>query len=194
MLDDLDHAYRLSYLIGEIVRNDVWAESEMRSVWRALHDAHLPVGEMQRNFGYLVKQVRTALRLPSIPHDFQVLALEVIEATHAVHQMRNTVAHDLLIQDHFDSNLVRSMRTSAPPRPFAELQAISADLMTMAWRLRGIWVIAPSWIGGASEDDGNTRESLLSWTRVAMGHIRDDVPNAILGTPGDAPEPPGGYR
>lgn len=194
MLDDLDPKYRLSYLIGEAVRNDVWAESEMRSVWRALYEARLPVGPVQRDFGRLIPQLRKTMHLPSVPADFRDLALEVIEATHAAHQKRNAVTHDLLIQDHFDSNLVRSMRTSAPPRPLVELQAISEELMTLAWRLRGVWVIAPSWFGGISEDDGQTRESLLSWTRVAMGHIRDDVPNAILGTPGDAPEPPGGYH
>ncbi|MGO4535199.1 hypothetical protein [Leifsonia sp. 2MCAF36] len=194
MLEDLDAKYRLSYLIGEVVRNDVWAESEMRSVWRALHNAQLPIGPMQRNFGFLIPQVRKTLRLPAVPEPFRKIALEVVEATHAAHQRRNTVAHDLLMQDHFDSNLVRSMRTSAAPRPLLELHAVSQDLMTMAWRLRGIWVTAPRWLRGPFSDDGQTRDSLLSWTRVAMGHIRADVPNAIVGTPGDAPEPPGGYR
>jgi hypothetical protein len=166
----------------------------MRSVWRALHEAQLPVGPLQRNFGYLIPQVRKAIRTPSVPAAFQALALDVIEATNAAHQKRNSVTHDLLIQDYFDSNLVRSMRTSAPPRRLVELQSISVELMTLAWRLRGVWVIAPSWFGDVSADDGQTREGLLSWTRVAMGHIRDDVSNEILGTPGAAPEPPGGYR
>lgn len=52
------------------------------------------------------------------------------------------------------------------------------------WRLRGVWIIAPHWLG--SGDDGDhrwdDRYDLLSWKRVVMGHIADDR-HRVVGTP-----------
>lgn len=67
MLDDLDSKYRLSFLVGEIVRNDVGVESEIRMLWRKLFDAGLPIGEMQRDFGRLIPQIRKVLVRPEVP-------------------------------------------------------------------------------------------------------------------------------
>lgn len=193
MIDDLDPKYRLSYLVGEIVRNDVGVESEMRMVWRKLHDAGLPIGDLQRDFGRLLPQVRKTLEHPEVPVDFKAIASDVLEAASKAHQLRNAFAHDQLLQDYFDEDLVRSMRARTPPRPMTDLQNLADDLLKLTWRTRGVWIIAPPWVGGPL-DDFSDRDGLISWTRVAMGHIRDDIPNAIVGTDGESPEPPGGYR
>jgi len=73
-----------------------------------------------------------------------------------------------------------------------DLEKCADDLKVATWRLRAVWVIAPHWLGGPT-DEWETVESLTSWTRVAMGHIADD-PHQVRGTPGKSPEPPGGFR
>jgi len=193
MLDDLYPKYRLSYLIGEIVRNDVWVESEMRMVWKKLRAVGLLADDLQRDYGRLIKQVRKPLALPETPEPFRTIALEVIDAAQGAHKRRSVLAHDILMVDVVDDSRVRSLRSLTPTRPLAELAAFSEELKTLAWRTRGLWIIAPQWIGGPL-DDYETRDGLPSWTRVAMGHIRTDVPDRILGIAGDTPEPPGGFR
>lgn len=65
---ELPSEFRLSYLVGEVERNDVYAEHEMRLVWNALHEAGLSDGsERQRDFGRMIKQVRRMLTHPDVP-------------------------------------------------------------------------------------------------------------------------------
>ena len=192
MDDDLPEKYRLHYWLGMIVQNDVFAESEMGMLWRALHQAGLPVDDFQRDFGRLIPVVRRGLKLAQIPNEFRSIASDVLEATHRAHRVRRELAHDLLMLDHRDSSVVRSMRSAFPPRPMSELESCANDLMTLTWRLRATGIIAPFWIGGP-KDGYETEEIIRSWTRVAMGHISDEHPNAIVGTLGPWPEPPGGF-
>jgi hypothetical protein len=73
-----------------------------------------------------------------------------------------------------------------------EIEKCADDLRRAMYRMRGVWIIAPHWVGGPIEDDLDV-DDMRSWTRVAMGHIAD-LPGVIQGTPGSAPEPPDGWR
>lgn len=192
-LEDLPPAYRLSWAIGEVVRQDVYAEHEMRVLWGALHGAGLGEGEkMPRSYGRLIPQVQSMLEEAEVPAEFGAMALPVIEDTAGAHRYRNEVAHDLLIEVPWGPDDARSAFGAYPPRPLTEIESVSAGLKTLTWRLRAVRIIAPQWVGGPVES-GATEQNYWSWTRVALGHIADN-PDRIEGTEGPAPEPPGGYR
>jgi hypothetical protein len=185
--DDVPDRYALSFLIGEVVRNDVGAESEMRMLWWRLRQAGLVDEKMERDLGRLVKQVRCGLRDPAVPAEFGRIALDVLERTWTAHRLRNELVHDHWVNLPWDATQIRSMR-SASPRQLSDLRACAADLLTLTWRLRGVAVIAPAWLGTEDHDDDEplSDDDAHSWTRVAMGHIADD-PGRVAGTPGPAP-------
>ena len=56
--------YRLSFVVGEIVRNDVWAENETKVLFNRLRAGGLPSDPMLRDFGKVIPQVRRTLMLP----------------------------------------------------------------------------------------------------------------------------------
>lgn len=190
--DELPKKFQLSYLLGEVVRNDVYAEHEMRLLWNAFEDAGLGDGaERQRDFGRMIPQVRKMIAHSAVPDTFRTIASDVIEATHRAHLYRRALVHDLLIEGPQPRGEALSAFRNHPPRPLAEIERCGDDLKRASWRLRGLWIIAASWVGGPL-DEYRTVADLRSWTRVAMGEIRDD-PSVIAGTAGPSPEPPEGY-
>ena len=56
--------YRLSFVVGEIVRNDVWVENETKVLFNRLRAGGLPSDPMLRDFGKVIPQVRRTLMLP----------------------------------------------------------------------------------------------------------------------------------
>lgn len=198
---DLPKEFELSFYLGEIVRNDVYAEHEMRVLWNFLDAAGLRQGlsagdykrGRERDFGRLIPQVRKLLSQSAVPPEFRRIALDVIETTHVSHTYRAKLVHDLLVQSPWDGNTVRSAFGTNPPRSVDELRQCAAELKRSSWRLRGVWIIAPHWVGGPLDVPVDDEGSLRSWTRVAMGHIEDN-PHTVIGTQGDCPEPPSGFR
>ncbi|MDR5699857.1 hypothetical protein [Agromyces aerolatus] len=180
--------YELSFLVGEVARDDVFVESEARVLWRVLHEAEL-VGEMQRDFGRLIPQVRRALHAPSVPEAFRTIAVNVLDATLSAHRERNALVHDQWVSLVWAPGELRSARTSRS-RQLSDLRECAAALKVLTWRMRGVHVIAPRWLGLVEEDDVVSAADIRSWTRVAMGHIAND-PHRVVGTAGPAPMPPG---
>lgn len=192
--DDLPAKYHLSFYLGEIVRNDTWAENEMKMLWRRLDEAGLgDDSTMQHDFARVIQQVRRMLGRDGIPAEFRAITLAVLDATHSAHQKRRELVHQILIQPPWANGRVREALGDRRTFSMDEIAACAEDLRTCMWRLRGAWIIAPAWVGGADADfEHEDPADLASWTRVAMGHIAGD-PRQVVGTPGLAPEPPGGY-
>jgi hypothetical protein len=190
---EVPEEFRLSFLVGEIVRNDVYAEHEMRLLWGTLHSAGLSGEgeEPHRDFARVIRQVGAQLARPEVPADFRKLAKKVVDATGIVHKYRAGLVHDLLVEGPWMRGKVMAAFSDAPPRGLDELQKCADDLKVLTWRLRGLWIIASSWVGGPVMSYA-TADGFRSWTRVAMGHIKDDS-STIVGTKGPCPEPPGGY-
>ena len=184
---------QLSTFIGDILRNDLHTQHEMTVFRSKLEFAGLPVAA-KKNIWYatLIERILTVLDRGAIPLEFRDIAVAAVNAASDAHDIRNDVAHELLTQDYTDEAKYRSvLRWAEPPRPLAELEAHGRQILRANWRMRGVWIIAPFWIGGPIEiyDDAN---NLRSWTRVAMDQIADST-EGIRGTPGESPEPPGGY-
>lgn len=188
MSADVPPRFELSFLIGEVVRNDVFAESEMRATWWHLHAAGLVRGEKPGGFGRVIDDVSRALRKPAVPPEFAVIAREVVWETGRQHQLRNALAHDQWIELRWDPGSIRSMRTTEA-RTLEDLRVCARALLVLTWRLRGVSVIAPWWLDVVPDWERDLVDGLHSWTRVAMGHIADDV-SQVRGTPGPAPMPP----
>lgn len=188
--------YRLSFVVGEIVRNDVYAENETKKLFNVLRENGLPSGEWEqtdppRDFGKVIPLVRAMLALPQVPEPFAKIATKVIELTSRAHAVRRATVHDILIQMPQEPDNIRS-GFGRKARGMSDLEACADELKEATWRLRAVWIIAPHWLGGPA-DEWESFESLTSWTRVAMGHIADD-PQQVRGTPGNAPTPSDGFR
>lgn len=191
MTEQVPARHELSFFIGEIVRNDVVLETEMRALWRQLRAVGLAEDEMQRNLGRTISQVRKMVREQAVPLAFRDLALEVVDLAADAHRERSVLAHDQWMQLPYRPDEVSSMRRPNSRRPLEELGQCAADLLRIAWRTRALWIIAPYWVGGDLSDH-TSPDDLHSWTRVAMGHIADDE-RMVFGTLGEAPHPPGGF-
>lgn len=192
VLDDLPSKYQLSYYLGEIVRNDTWAENEMKMLWHRLDEAGLNDGTpLSRDFGKVIPQVRKLLGQHAVAPEFRQIALDVIDSTHRAHLQRRELVHEILVQPPWEGEKVRGALGVARTYSMSEIAECAEALQRCTWRLRGVWIIAPAWIGGV-RDTIEGRDDLISWTRVAMGHIAENS-NRVVGTLGPCPEPLGGY-
>lgn len=189
---ELPEKYRLSFLVGEIVRNDVSTENETRMLWRRLQAVGL-LDPDKFSYGRLFGKLRKALASPQVPGAFRSIALDVLSTADAGHKTRNAFAHTIFMHHpKFGDDLVRPARHGVESWQLSKIEDAARDSLRTSWRMRGVWIIAPYWIGGPT-DGYETAELLRSWTRVAMGHIAD-VPGVIEGTPGPAPEPAESYE
>ena len=179
--------FEFSFLVGEVVRNDVFVETETRVLWETLSMAGLAAGALQRDYGRLLPVVRKAMRSASIPSPLRDIALPVIQAALEAHRERNLLVHDQWITVPWSPGEVRALRRPKR-RQLSELHALSAQLLSLTWRMRGVTIITPAWLG--QENEAADANDLHEWTRVAMGHIADDH-HRVRGTAGPAPLPPG---
>lgn len=190
-VEDVPEPLRLNYFVGEITISDSYAEHEARVLWNVLARVGLVKGKWPEMFGRLLPGLQEAFERPEVPGAFREIVLPLLATTRNWHAYRRDLVHDLLTTGWGEAGHVQSALGKNPPRPMTELAECGEALRLCGWRLRGVWVVAPWWIGGEL-DSWETPESLRSWTRVIMGEIAD-VPNAISGTEGRSPEPPRGW-
>ena len=185
--DGVPRAFEFSFLVGEVVRNDVFVETETRVLWQTLSTAGVAPGSLQRDYGRLLPAVRKAMRSPIIPSSLRDIAVPVVQAALDAHRERNALVHDQWIEVPWSPGEVRALRRPQR-RQLAELQTLSAQLLNLTWQMRGVAIITPAWLGQESEPAD--ADDLHEWTRVAMGNIADDN-KRVRGTAGPAPLPPG---
>lgn len=158
--------------------------------WWELRQCGLGADPMSREFGRLIKQVRAMLSSDGVPSTYRDIGREVLEATARAHRERNLWVHDLWVHLPWSADeSIRSHR-EGNTRQFDDLRACAAGLLDLLYRLRALAVITPPWFGREAIGEMG-RSDLVSWTRVAMGHIDRSVPHQIVGTDGHAPLPPG---
>lgn len=161
-------------------------------LWRQLQAVGLLDAD-KFSYGRLFGKLQQALKSPKVPAEFREIAQSVVRAAKATHNTRNEYAHTLFMHyPEFEEGLVRSGRPGVQDRTLAAIGGGIEEARAVTWRMRGVWIIAPHWIGGKT-DPYETASDLRSWTRVAMGHIADD-PRMVVGTLGPSPEPHGGYK
>lgn len=81
----------LSFLVGEIVRNDVFAENETRKLWRKFQDAGLLPPD-KFSIGRLLGKLRLTIESPAVRRKFRAIALGVLTAADSAHRARNGYA------------------------------------------------------------------------------------------------------
>lgn len=189
--DEIPEPLRLNYFVGDIVISDSFTEHEARVLWGELLAVGLVPGKRPEMFGRLLPNLEDAFKRPEVPDDLRQMALDLLATTRTWHTYRRDLVHDLLTMGWGRGDEVVSALRKHPPRPMRDLAECARAIRTSGYRLRGLYIIAPYWLGGKVEG-WETAEDLRSWTRVAMGHIAD-VPSVITGTEGHAPEPPGGW-
>lgn len=189
--DEVPEELRLNYYVGAIVISDSVAEHEARVLWGKLSSVGRVTGNYPQMFGRLLPELERTFEQPDLPSELREMALDVLATTRHWHRYRRDLVHDLLTVGWGRNDDVYSALGKHPPRPMLELAECAAGLRNAGYRLRGLWIIAPLWLGGEVKG-WETAADLRSWTRVAMGHIAD-VPNVVMGTEGPSPEPPGGW-
>lgn len=183
--------FEFSFLVGEVVRNDVFVETETRVLWAELVAAGVASGNLMTNFGRLLPLVRKAMMDERTPTSFREVAVPVVQAVQDAHRERNRLVHDQWVQSPWSPSEVRALRRPER-RQLSELRKIAESLLELTWRMRGLAIIAPAWLrqaGDPGEEELDT-EDLHQWTRVAMGFIDYDG-HQVRGTSGPAPMPPG---
>lgn len=190
--EDVPNELRMSYFVGEIVIRDSYAEHEARVLWNVLRAHQVVDSDYPREFGRLLKHMRRALLNEAVPEDIRQIALGVVEQATRWHRYRSALVHDLLSTGwRQDDGDVHSRLNKNPPRPLRDLEQCADGLRLATYRFRGLWIVMPFWLG-AEGDGWESADDLRSWTRVAMGHIADEL-HVMKGTPGSAPEPRGGW-
>jgi len=189
--EDVPEALRLNYYMGEIAISDSFAEHEARVLWNHLFAVGLVSGKRPKMFGPLLKQLEEAFAKHELPDEYREIGAPLIAMTGEWHRYRSALVHDLLVIGWGRADDVHSAINKHPPRPLKELVGCGARLRNASYRLRGLYIVAPWWLGGKL-DGWADADDLRSWTRAAMGHLSDE-PNVIRGTDGPAPEPPGGW-
>lgn len=191
-VEDVPEPLRLNYFVGEITISDSYAEHEARVLWNTLAAAGLVTGKRPEMFGRLLPVLQAAFDRPEVPEDFRAIVAPLLAETQRRHTYRRDLVHDLLTTGWGREGHVQSALGKNPPRPMAELAECGEALRSCGWRLRGVWIVAPWWLGGELDSWADPAD-MRSWTRVIMGHVAD-VPYAIVGTEGPSPEPPGGWE
>lgn len=193
-LDDteLPEPYRLSFLIGEICRRNVWVENELRRLAYAFDESPVNSPKWESDYGRMLPQLVTTASQSAVPEPFRRLVAQVANLSITENRNRNRFAHDLWIEIPRQVSPIvgLSPRRGREEVDVEDFRRCAAELARLVARARGLWIIAPSWIGPAA--DWQNADDLRSWTRVSMGHIADNA-SAMRGTPGACPEPPGGY-
>lgn len=192
MTDDvLPQRFEFSFLVGEVVRNDVFVETETRALWRELTASGVSSGSFTIALGRLLPLVRKAMMDERTPIAFREVALPVVQAVQNAHRERNRLVHDQWVQSPWSPGEVRALRRPEQ-RQVSELRELSERLLELTWRMRGLAIIAPAWLRPEEERDADDEDAddLHQWTRVAMGFIEYDG-NKVKGSAGPAPMPPG---
>lgn len=190
--EEIPSGLRLSYFVGEIVIRDSYAEHEARVLWNVLRTHEIVDKNHSREFGWLLDDLRKALRHKSIPDEIRQVARNVVRLATRWHKYRSALVHDLLTTGWREGDDdVHSAINKEPPRPLRELEQCADGLRQATYRFRGLWVVMPFWLGAGGEG-WESAEDFRSWTRVAMGHIAED-PHVMRGTPGPSPEPRDGW-
>lgn len=193
--------FEFFFLVGEVVRNDVFVETESRVLWAELVAADVASGNAPTAFGRLLPLVRKAMGNERTPAPFRDVALPVLQAVQDAHRERNRLVHDQWVQSPWSPGEVRALRRPER-RQLSELRELAERLLDLIWRVRGLAVIAPAWfrreedekahdVSDENADDENEADAddVHQWTRVAMGFIDYDG-HQVKGTSGPAPLPP----
>ena len=189
-MTDVPPELALNYYVGKLTIQDSWTEHEARVLWKDLSVCGIVKGQWAREFGRLLPRLEDAFKLPQIPNELRDIALPLLALTRKWHKYRADLVHDMVTTGWGKEGEVQSA-IGNDPRSMDDLIECGETLRICANRLRGLYSIVPWWLGGPT-DSWTTADYMRSWTRVAMGHLAD-VPNSIQGTPGPAPEPPGGW-
>ncbi|MBP3977855.1 hypothetical protein [Microbacterium sp. BLY] len=192
--------FEFSFLVGEVVRNDVFVETETRVLWAEMATAGVASGNSATAFGRLLPLVRKAVMDERTPTPFREVAVPVVQAVQEAHRERNSLVHDQWVQSPWSPGEVRALRRPER-RQLSELREVADRLLELTWRVRGLAVIAPAWFPREDDDEANDAndgggadaDDLHQWTRVAMGFIDYDG-NQVRGTSGPASLPPGYSR
>ena len=173
---DLSPEDQLTYWIGNIIRNDVFAEDEARLTWYTLAGPGPANRLIDRDLARVLDQCRKMIASPSIHDDIRKIASGAFDATARAHRTRSELAHDRWMHDLFGGNMVLRLREPRTPdaikkRPLSDFKKCSEDLLMAGWRMRGLRIVLPQWLGQPSEFR-ESPERIISWTRIATGHFK----------------------
>lgn len=196
---DLSPNDRLTYLIGDIVRSDAFAENEARGVWSVLAGSPEATRVMPRDFARIVEDCRAMLKNSNLDNYILELCREVLTVAGEAHAERSVLAHDQWMQHLPDDLQWHSVRALSSPkqlkskRPLHDFEQCRDQLTRVGWRLRALWIVVPQWFGEPGPLDDLDEADRVWWTSIAKGTFEFaetgikanpvDVPNVIARRP-----------
>jgi hypothetical protein len=169
---------RLTYVLGNINRDDNFAEGEALSVFWALAAPGRGGATAPRDFARILEGCRTMAKTAGVPDFAREVTLSTLDEAATAHRQRNLLTHDRWMHLPWRKteqwNSPRRQMTPQGPkvttRTLDEFVACSDALHRVGWRLRSLWIILPAWLGNDDEfrADANPSAERDYWSSIAQ--------------------------
>lgn len=177
---DLDPDDRLTYLIGDIVRSDVFLEGESGDVFATIAAASVSPKNKPNNLSRLIKDGKLMLRELTLDGYAREMARRAFIDACAAHFARNSPVHDRWMHQggmgerwvSMNMLTTRVPEVSATPKNLEQFLACRDNLLWNGWRMRGVSLILPGWLDRPSFGDEIDDDGRRWWTAVAVGKFK----------------------
>ncbi len=177
---ELQPDLRLTFLLGDIVRNDTFAEGESRVVFQVLERATTGSWPIQNDFVRVLEDSKKILKSLALDDFANDMTREAIREAINAHKARNPLTHDrwMHLGGEAESWQSAPMLTNRPAfvkptkRNLTTFLAARDALSHAAWRMRGVSLVLPSWLGMKTLLDQRRDDERRWWTAVALGRFR----------------------
>lgn len=182
-LQTLEPDEQLTYFVGDIIRNDAFAETEARSVWIALARSETAAALLPRDLARVLEQCRDMVKQAVLDEPRTTLVTDVLSAAAASHAERSVLAHDQWMhhlpndQEWHSVRAFTSRKQLKAQRPLDDFIRCRDDLLRAGWQLRSLWLLLPEWLGDA-DALADIEESRAFWLQVVAGRF-DITPDGL---------------
>jgi hypothetical protein len=191
---------RLTYLIGDIARWDAFLEIESGRVFQIATTAGTPPQKPPGDLAHLLDDTKDALRGVDLDAFPRQMTRDAIGAAKAAHGQRVGPVHDYWMHhggEHERWTRIQPLTTRKPevqatPHNLSTFLKARDDLVHAGWRMRGVWLVLPMWLGLPSSLDDLGEDAVRMWTTVALGKFKAPAGYGLTGVEPDpaAPLPP----
>ncbi|GAA1951253.1 hypothetical protein [Microbacterium deminutum] len=177
---DLAPDERLTYLIGDIVRADVLLEGESGVVLGVVaRESPIPPAKAPGDLANLLEAIKDTLRGVELADFPREMARHATIAAIAAHKARNGAVHDRWMHHWGEGErwtpvamlTTRPSPVEATPQNLDSFLKCRDDLIRAAWRMRGVGLVLPMWLGVPTFLDHVAEHVARRWTAVALGYF-----------------------
>lgn len=197
---ELEPDDRLTYLIGDIARWDVFLELEAGIVFEIVTKAGTAPDKKPGDLAHLLEAAKDALRAVTLDDIPRAMAREALTEAKVAHGQRVGPVHDYWMHHGGEDERWTRIHTLTTRKP--EVPATPHNLTTFVkardalvragWRMRGVGLVLPMWLGTAGPLNDLDESTARLWTMIALGKFKTPEGFGITGVDdgAEAPLPP----